>query len=212
MIKLSERLSAVAELVHNNSVLADIGCDHGYLPVCLLLNGKIRSAVASDINEGPLNSCKQLVAEYSLEDKVKCVISDGLQNISENECTDVSICGMGGELIADILSSCEWTQNSEKHFIFNPMTHPEILRKYLCDNGFEIKTDIVVKDGRHYYSVFDAVYTGRMIECPRSFYFLGNIKSFEHKEYFMHLLNYLENKMKSGADYSDVISAIKERI
>ena len=212
MIKLTKRLSAVAQLVRENSSLADVGCDHGYLPAFLLLNGKIKSAVASDINEGPLNSCIQLVADYSLQDKIKCVLSDGLKNVDEQDCSDISVCGMGGELIAQILENCPWAKNSEKHFIFNPMTHPEILRKYLCDNGFEIQSDIVVKEGRHYYSVFDAYYTGDVHSFPESYYYLGNINNFEYKDYFNHLLNYLENKSKGGADYSDIISAIKEKL
>ena len=212
MIKLTNRLSAVAQLVRENASLADVGCDHGYLPAYLILNGRIKSAVAGDINEGPLNSCIQLVAEYSLEDKIKCVLSNGLQNIDEKDCSDIAICGMGGELIAQILDACSWSKNKDKHFILNPMTHPEILRKYLCDNGFEIQEDIVVKEGRHYYSVFDAYYTGNVKSYPKSYYYLGNIKSFEYKEYFNHLLNYLENKSKGGEDFSDVISAIKEKL
>ncbi|MDE6413305.1 MAG: class I SAM-dependent methyltransferase [Eubacterium sp.] len=212
MIKLTNRLSAVAELVRENASLADVGCDHGYLPVYLILNGRIKSAVAGDINEGPLNSCIQLVAEYSLEDKIKCVLSNGLQSIDEKDCSDIAICGMGGELIAQIINECVWAKNSEKHFILNPMTHPEILRKYLCDNGFEIHNDIIVKEGRHYYSVFDAYYTGNIKSYPKSYYYLGNIKNFEYKEYFNHLLNYLENKSKGGEDFSDVISAIKEKL
>ena len=212
MIKLTNRLSAVAQLVRENSTLADVGCDHGYLPAYLVLNGKIKSAVAGDINEGPLNSCVQLVADYALEDKIKCVLSNGLLNIDEKDCSDIAICGMGGELIAQILDACSWSKNKEKHFILNPMTHPEILRKYLCENGFEIQNDIVVKEGRHYYSVFDACYTGNIKNYPKSYYYLGNIKNFEYKEYFNHLLNYLENKSKGGEDFSDVISAIKEKL
>ncbi len=212
MIKLTERLSAVAHLVRKNSSLADIGCDHGFLPVFLLERGIIVSAVASDVNEGPLNSCRDLVKEKGLENKIKCVLSDGLRGISENECSDIAICGMGGEMIANILSSCEWLKDSSKHYIFNPMTHPEILREYLCENGFEIKTDIIVKEGRHYYSVFDAVYTGKITNHPISYYYLGNVRNFEHKEYFEHLLNYLENKMKGGSDLTDVIAAIKEKL
>lgn len=212
MVKLTKRLDAVASLVRENSVLADVGCDHGYLPTYLLLNGKIKSAVASDINEGPLLSCKNLVAEYSLQDKVKCVLSDGLKNISKDDCDDISVCGMGGELIAKILADCEWVKDKEKHFVFNPMTHPEILRKYLCENGYEIKNDFVIKDGKHYYNVFDAYYTGNVLIYPDSYYYLGNIDSFEHKDYFNHLLNYLQNKMKGGCDYSSVITAIKEKL
>ena len=212
MIKLTERLSAVARLVRADSVLADVGCDHGFLPAYLLLNGKIKGAVASDIHEGPLNSCKSLVEEYALQDKIKCVLSDGLQSVNADDCTDVAVCGMGGELIADIISACPWEKSNDKHYVFIPMTHPEVLRKYLCNNGFEIGRDIIVKEGRHYYSVFDAVYTGMIKDCPESYYYLGNIDDFEHKAYFKHLLNYLENKMKGGADYSEIISAVKEKI
>lgn len=212
MIKLSERLLAVARLVRENSSLADIGCDHGYLPVYLVLNGKIKNAVAADINEGPLASCQNLVNEYGLNGKIKCVLSNGLKNIQPDEANDIAICGMGGELIADIISDCEWAKNKDMHYIFNPMTHPEILRKYLCENGFEIGADIIVKEGRHYYSVFEATYTGKSREHSKSYYYLGNINDFTHKEYFDHLLNYLENKAKSGRDFSKIIADIKEKI
>ncbi len=90
MIKLTNRLSAVAQLVREDASLADVGCDHGYLPAYLIMNGKIKSAVACDINKGPLDSCIQLVADYSFEDKIKCVLSDGLCNIAENECDDIA--------------------------------------------------------------------------------------------------------------------------
>ena len=212
MIKLTERLLAVARLVRENTSLADIGCDHGFLPVYLVLNGRIKSAVASDINEGPLDSCRSLVREYALDDKIKCVLSDGLQNIPENEADDIAVCGMGGELIADILSKCEWAKNKDKHYVFNPMTHSEILRRYLCENGFEIGEDIIVREGKRYYSVFEAVYTGTVKAYSESYYYLGNITDFTNKEYFRHLLNYLENKTKSGFDHSDVIAEIKEKI
>ena len=145
MIKLTNRLSAVAQLVREDASLADVGCDHGYLPAYLIMNGKIKSAVACDINKGPLDSCIQLVADYSFENKIKCVLSDGLCNIAENECDDIAICGMGGELIAQILDNCTWAKNSSKHFILNPMTHPEILRKYLCDNGLKFRMILLLK-------------------------------------------------------------------
>ena len=73
MIKLTPRLSAAAQLVRQGCVLADIGCDHGFLPVYLLQSGKIKGAVASDVNEGPLRSCQLLVKECGFENKVKCV-------------------------------------------------------------------------------------------------------------------------------------------
>ena len=212
MIKLTERLAAVAKLVRQGESFADIGCDHGYLPVFLLQEGIINKAVASDINEGPLASCKALVENEGLSDKVQCILSNGLAHVPSELAQDIAICGMGGELIAQIMSECEWVKDENRHFIFNPMTHPEKLRKYLCENGFEIKNDIIVKEGRHYYNVLDAFYTGEEKQMPEVYYFLGNIKDFTHKEYFHHLLNFLENKQKGGADYSQVIAAVKEKI
>ena len=115
---------------------------------------------------------------------------------------------MGAELIVDILSNCDFV--NELHLILQPMTHPEIARKYLYDNGFEINNDFIVTDAKHSYSIFDANYTGKITPKVPTDYFLGNITDFSQKEYFLHLLNYLKNKSKSGADLSDVISAVEE--
>ncbi|MGN0523323.1 MAG: class I SAM-dependent methyltransferase [Eubacterium sp.] len=210
MIKLSNRLSAAAAMVTRGSRLCDVGTDHGYVPVYLLEQGIIISAVACDINTGPLNSCIALVNECGLNEKIKCVLSNGLEKISESEIDDILIAGMGGELIADILSACPYAH--KKHLILNPMTHPEVARKWLYDNGFDIVNDIIVCDGKHHYNVFDAVYSGNITEKSTVDYYLGNIKDFSDTKYFTHLLNYLENKQKGGGDYFDVINAIKEKL
>lgn len=207
---LSKRLSSIAALVHQDAAIADIGTDHGYIPVYLVKNGIAKSAVASDINEGPLNSCKALIKSEGLEDKITARLSNGLENISSSECDTIIIAGMGGELIAEILSKCSYI--SSKHLILQPMTHPEITRKFLFDNGFEIINDIIVADAKHHYSLFDARYTGIIEEKSKLDYYIGNIKDFSDKEYFTHLLNYLYNKSKSGEDYSSVINALEEII
>lgn len=210
MHRLSKRLNAVASLVRPDSIIADVGTDHGYIPVYLCKTGLIRGAVAADINKGPLFSCKALVEQEGLSDKIQVRLSDGLDALHPDEFDTVIIAGMGGELIADILSRCPFV--SSKHIILNPMTHPEIARKFLFDNGYEINNDIIVRDSNHCYSVFDAVYTGNITERNRADYYLGNIKDFSQKEYFIHLLNYLNNKSKSGENYSDVITALEEKL
>lgn len=210
MIKLSNRLYACSSMIREGKRLCDVGCDHGYIPAYLVSRGIISGAVACDINEGPLNSCKSLVADMGLEDRIKCVLSDGLEGIDENDVDDVLIAGMGGELIVKILSAIDWVKS--KHIVVNPMTHPEIVRQYLYLNGYEIQKDIVVSDSRHHYSVFDAYYTGVINEKNQSDYFLGNITDFSDKDYFKHLLNYLNNKQKGGEDFSEVIKAIEEKI
>jgi tRNA (adenine22-N1)-methyltransferase len=210
MIKLSNRLNAVASMVNAGARLCDVGTDHGYVPVYLAQNGIIKSAIACDINQGPLNSCISLVNDCNLQDKIKCVLSNGLDNISANEVDDILIAGMGGELITDIISRCDYIK--DKHLILNPMTHAEIVREWLYSNGFEINKDFIVNDSNHHYNVFDAVFTGNVTAKSRCDYYLGNIKDFSDKEYFNHLLNYLQNKQKGGEDFSDVINAIKEKL
>lgn len=212
MLKLSPRLDAAASLVRDNAKLADVGCDHGFLSVYLLVHGKIRSAVASDVNEGPLSRCRELVKKCSLQDRVKCVLCDGLEKIDPDEAEDIVMCGMGGELIVHILEACPWAESSGKHFIFNPMTHPEKVREYLCSSGFEINRDLIVKDGNYFYSVFDAYYTGKAKMRPRWYYYLGKIDDFSNREYFEHLLKFLKNKGKGGSDFSDVIMYIEAKL
>lgn len=208
-IKLSPRLSACAELIRQDARLADVGCDHGYVPVSLVLSGRIKSAVACDINEAPLASCRRLVNEYKLSDKIKCVLSDGLENISGDEVDDILFAGMGGELIACLLSKCSYVK--DKHLVINAMTHPELARKWLYDNGFHIINDIIVPDGKHHYSVLDAEYSGETKGYTQTDLFIGKINDFSDKEFFEHLLVYLKNKQKGGYDYSEVIRAIEEK-
>jgi tRNA (adenine22-N1)-methyltransferase len=208
MSGLSKRLTAVAELVEQGSAIVDIGTDHGYVPVYLVKNGIAKSAVALDINEGPLASCRALVESEGLSDRISVRLSDGLENVKSEEYDTVIIAGMGGELISDILSRCRDAE--KKHLILQPMTHPEIARKYLYDNGYGILHDFTVADGRHHYSVFDARFTGDFRERSRADYYLGEISDFSDKEYFLHLLNYLRNKVKSGEDNDDVIAAVEK--
>lgn len=210
MIKISNRLCICSSMVRRGKRLCDVGTDHGYVPVYLVENGIIPSAVACDINDGPLASCKALVEKYSLSDKIKCVLSDGLDSIDGSEIDDILLAGMGGELIADILSRCSYVK--DKHLIMNPMTHPEVLRKWLYSNGFTINRDVIVPDGRHHYNVFDAVYTGAVCDKTEADYYLGNITDFSDREYFMHLLSYLKNKQKGGEDNSLIIKRIEELI
>lgn len=210
MQRLSGRLKAVADLVCQGSAIVDVGTDHGYIPVYLVENNIIKSAVAIDVNEGPLASCKALVEEKRFGDRIKTRISDGLLSVRENECDTIIIAGMGGELIARILSDCKWAKN--KRLVLQPMTHPEILRKHLFDNGFEIMKDIIVPDGKHHYSVITAEYTGNFTDKEIVDYYLGNIDDFSDKEYFMHLLKYLNNKAITDKGLLPVIATVEEKL
>ena len=209
MIKLSCRLQAVADMVNEGARVVDVGTDHGYIPAYLIKNNIAKSVIACDINEKPLASCKRYISSLGLDDRVKCVLSDGLKNI-DVEYDTVIIAGMGGELIAQILENAENIRHCR--LIINPMTHPELARKWLYDNGFCIENDIVVADLKHHYSVLSAHYTGKAQEKSEVDYFLGEISDFSDREYFEHLLVYLKNKQKSGLCLDDLIKAIEEKI
>lgn len=149
---LDARLLSVAKFVREGAFVCDIGTDHAYLPVYLVLIGRAKRALASDINKGPVERAKVSVSKYGVADKIDVILSAGLDGAVDYPVTDIIIAGMGGELIASILDAAKWTRDEKYRLILQPMTHPEILRQYLINNGFDIKDEDIVseKDGKIY--------------------------------------------------------------
>ena len=160
---LTPRLEAAASFVRKNSVVADVGTDHAYLPIALVLGGISKSAVASDINEGPYLRALVNIRNYSLLGKITALCTPGLDGIEKYSPTDILICGMGGELIAAIIDEAPWTKNEGIRLVLQPMTHAEILRKYLLDNGFSIVDEKIAKEEK-LYQIICAEYTGKIEE------------------------------------------------
>ena len=119
ILKPHGRLSLCADYVREGSRLADIGTDHGYLPIALCQSGKIPSALACDINPLPLRSAEENIARFGLSKKIQTRLSDGLKEVSPDEADDVVIAGMGGELIRDILTAAPWVKDGEKHLVLH---------------------------------------------------------------------------------------------
>lgn len=157
-MRLDSRLSAVAELVRKNSILADIGTDHAYLPVYLIEQGVIKSAIASDIGKGPLLNAQKTVEKYGFTDNILLRLSDGLKNFKPDEINEISVAGMGGLLISSFIEQTQWLKNEDVHLILQPMTHIEELRKTLFDNSFVIDREIVAKDGDKLYIILSAYF------------------------------------------------------
>ena len=139
-----ERLRTVAELVRQGAVFADIGTDHAYLPVFLCETERITRAVAADIGEGPLAVAEEHIKAHGLSHRIRTHLADGLAGLENEGLTDVAICGMGGELIARILSEAAWVKRSGIQLCLQPMTHAEALRSYLLENGFAITEEEIV--------------------------------------------------------------------
>ena len=148
--KISKRLSTAASFVRDGAVVADIGTDHAYLPIYLALNNKIKSAYASDINEGPIQRANENIKKYGLENVIKTRVIGGLDEIEKVAPTDIVICGMGGELIVKILENSPYIRQKGIRLILQPMTHVKELREYL-QNGFStIAESVVFEDGKLY--------------------------------------------------------------
>ena len=143
---LDARLLSVAKFVREGAYVCDIGTDHAYLPVYLVIIGRASRALASDINKGPVMRAKESVAKYGVPDKIEVILSDGLAGAEGYPVTDIIIAGMGGELIASILDAAKWVRDDRYRLVLQPMTHAEILRKYLADNGFSVIDEDIVKD------------------------------------------------------------------
>ncbi len=150
-MELSPRLAAIARQVPEGSRLADIGTDHAFLPVYLLLNGTIPSAVASDVNPGPLERGRETARQAGVEEKLDFRLSDGLAGLGEDEAEVIVIAGMGGQLIARILSEAPWTR--EKLLLLQPMTAQPELRRWLNGNGCRIQRETVVREGEKLYVI-----------------------------------------------------------
>ena len=194
LFSLDKRLSLCASFVRDGVKIADIGTDHAYLPIWLLQSGKIEKALACDINEGPLQCGKADVLRYNLSDKITLRLSDGLKNVCEHEADDIIIAGMGGELIAKILSECSWVKNKEKRFILQPMT----------------KCDVLIK----HYTVMVAKYTGNCTTPQRSFLYTGKLDTDDEnaKVYLSHIVSHLEKRAIGDKSLTDVIENIKGRL
>ncbi len=146
---LSPRLAEAARLVGKCDCFADIGTDHAYLPICLLMTGACRTAVASDIGEGPLKRASAAAQKYN--QTVSLRLGSGLSTLERDEADAVVIAGMGGLLIADILKSGADKLGAAKKIVLQPMTAVPELRKFLADYGWRIESESIVKEGEKLY-------------------------------------------------------------
>lgn len=155
-MELSNRLRAVAALVKEGSFIADIGTDHGYIPIFLMKEGRIRGAVASDINRGPLRRAQQHIAECGLEDRIEVRLSDGFKEIAPGRVDTMIAAGMGGGLMVRILDEGKETADSLKYCILQPQSEVRKVRKYLTLHGWLIESEDMVEEDCKFYPMMRA--------------------------------------------------------
>ena len=157
---LNARLLTAAELTGQDATFADIGTDHAYLPLFLLDAGRIRYAYCCDINEGPLASARKNAEERGRLDKCEFILTDGAAGLEGRGITDYAICGMGGELIADISDRAPHLRDARVNLILQPMSRQEKLRSYLAASGFAVNCESYSLDAGKYYVCMRASYVG----------------------------------------------------
>jgi len=150
---LSKRLKTVADLVTPCEKVADVGTDHGYVPIYLVKENICKYAYAMDVNNGPLNIAKSNIAREGLEDNIETILSDGFDNFGDRDADSVIIAGMGGDLIVDILARAK----DFDELILSPHKRSDLVRKFLSENGYKISDEKMVEDAKKFYPVIKAV-------------------------------------------------------
>ncbi len=140
-MELSPRLSALAQWAAPGCRFADIGTDHGYLPVWLIVNGVIARAIAADLRPGPLERAAQTARRYGVADRVQLRLCDGLEGLEPGEADTIAIAGMGGETIAGILDRAPWTRREDVTLLLQPMSTLPELRQRLLEGGYRVEEE-----------------------------------------------------------------------
>lgn len=144
-------MKAVAAMVTSGGVLADVGTDHGYIPIALIQRQKIKSAIAMDINKGPLARAQDNIASARLGDYIQTRLSDGVAALGEGEADSILIAGMGGELVIHILSEGEKVCKAASELILQPQSDIRKVREYLRLHHYKIvDEDMICEDGKYY--------------------------------------------------------------
>lgn len=214
-IPLSKRLQACCSFVQNGDRVADVGCDHGYLSIYLLTNGIANSVIASDINEQPLQSAINNAEKYGVREKIKFFLSDGVRNIPRD--FDTLVCaGMGADTMISILDSAPWLKDKQYRLILQCQSKSHMLRKYLSENGYAIRRETVLRDGRFLYTVMEIIYypeeskltLGQQYFSPA----LLADTNMETREYFDRLLFSLERAINGRGENADpeMVAALNE--
>ncbi|WP_265457174.1 tRNA (adenine(22)-N(1))-methyltransferase [Enterococcus sp. HY326] len=185
---LSKRLASVGEYVLENARLADIGSDHAYLPVALVLQGKINFAIAGEVVKGPFESAQKQVAKNGLQKNIQVRLADGLAAVEKtDQITAVTICGMGGSLIRDILAAGVQQEklNGTERLILQPNIGENILRGWLKEHEYQIVAETILEENHKTYEIIVAEKSATAVSYSPAEILLGPFLSQEKNPVFV---------------------------
>lgn len=172
-LNLPPRLLKIASFVRRGARLADVGTDHGYIPVWLSLNGICAAVSATDIRPGPLSRASASARDAGMEDKITFTLCDGLDGVGAFDPDSIIIAGMGGETIAGILARAPWTREN-RQLILQPASKPEKLRRWLSGSGYVITEEHLVRDSGRIYPIILARGGEDMSNMSAAEFFIGH--------------------------------------
>ncbi len=195
-LKLNPRLAKIAELLPRCKSIADIGTDHAYIPIYALLNGLADTAIASDINRGPIDRARENAKAYGLDNKLSLRLGAGLTTLLPNDAEVIVIAGMGGILIGDILKNSPEVVGTAKHLILQPMTAVRELRQYLCGESFTIEKEVLAAEEDKIYNILCVSVGGSTHYSARELILGKNLDKTSPILYDRYLLG-IEKKLKT---------------
>lgn len=194
-MELSKRLKAVADLVLPCEVMADIGTDHGYVPITLCLQEKVKRAIACDIKKGPLQKAVENIHNCQMEERIETRLGAGLEKIMHGETETIVIAGMGGMLMIDILAQSLEIVKGSRQLVLQPQLDVDKVRRYLHQIGFTITEEIMVWEDKKFYNVLSAQ-PGEEVYSQEEDYLFGKVliekKDSVLKEYLLAILKQQE--------------------
>lgn len=152
---LSSRLKAVADMVTKGATVADVGTDHGYLPIWLVKNGICSKVIATDLRDKPLRSGINNARNAGASEQIDFRLCNGLEQVTQDEIDEITICGMGGDTMAEIIEASPWSKS--KPMVLQPSRSADDLRKYLAKVGLIIVEERLVIDASLMYSVMRVI-------------------------------------------------------
>ena len=191
---MSRRMQKLASLVTEGNRLADVGTDHGYIPIALVQAGKIPSAIAMDVNRGPLARAEAHIREAGLATYIETRLSDGLRELGAEDADTVLIAGMGGMLILRILTEGTPHLSGVEELILQPQSDVYRVRDWLQKHGYRVETEELVEEDGKYYPMMRAV-RGQERRMEQAELYYGKAEVQRSPEV---LRSYLETKLQEG--------------
>jgi tRNA (adenine22-N1)-methyltransferase len=205
------RLERVAAHVPAGAHLADIGSDHGYLPVALMRRGAIAAAVAGEVALTPFRAAERTVRENELEQHITVRLASGLAAIEPGDgITTISICGMGGETIRDILDSGKARLNGQERLVLQPNGGEQPLRQWLMENAYSIVCEELLRENRFFYEIIVAERAAPVIYSAEELYFGPLQMQARNPEFLLKWQRILRHKQQTLKDFAQARQAVPE--